>query len=276
VGNPEGYELETMSEELFQRLLARLTKEHEDAKEAAAKQAEANRIAAEVAAKLAEEKAKVEAEAQRLRQIVLDNERKEREAQEAAEAKEAAAKQAEANRIAAETAAKLAEEKAKAEAEANRIAAEEKRIARLRVSLSYLADLSKTILDDNWVQKAHEIQCRLSEAEAQDWAEFDMEAEGYIAITREWLAVAVPAAKAAEEAKEKAAAEVEAKRKAELAPDVEKLNAMAADVKALVRDLANRGTAIKALSAQDTVCVFCEKLMRLHQEFENNIAHLSI
>ena len=254
VGNPEGYELETMSEELFQRLLARLTKEHEDAKEAAAKQAEANRIAAEAAAALAAEKAKIEEEAQRLRQIVLDNERKEREAQEAAEAKEAAAKLA----------------------EANRLAAEEKRIARLRVSLSYLSGLSKTVLNDSWVQQVHEIECRLAEAEASDWAEFDMEAEGYIAITREWLAVAAPAAKALEEAKAKAAAEAEAKRKAELAPDVEKLESMALEFHNVLLGFVPRAETLKHRAARETVGVFCSKAAFLKQEFENNIAHLSI
>jgi hypothetical protein len=254
VGNPEGYELETMSEEMFQRLLARLTKEHEEAKEAAAKQAEANRIAAEAAAKLAEEKAKVDAEAQRLRQKVLDNERKEREAQAAAEAKEAAAKQAEADRIADEA----------------------NRVRTMRCYLSTLSALSKTVLGDNWRAQAKDIEGRLAEAEATDWAEFDMEAEGYIAITREWLAVAAPAAQAAEEARVKALAEAEAKRKAELAPDVEKLNAMAAEVGSLLVDIAKRARTIGAPAARETLDVFCAKANHLTQEFENNIAYLSI
>jgi len=254
VGNPEGYELETMSEELYQRLLARLTQEHADAKEAAAKQAEANRIAAEAAAKLAEEKTKVEAEAQRLRQIVLDNERKEREAQEAHEAKEAAAKQA----------------------EANRIVAEEKRIARLRVSLSYLADLSKTVLGADWQRQTQQIEGRLAEAEATDWAEFDMEAEGYVAITREWLAVAVSAAQAAEEAKAKAAAEAEAKRKADLAPDIEKLESMALEFHDVLLRFESRAETIKSRAACETISVFCSKASYLAQEFENNVACLSI
>jgi hypothetical protein len=254
VGNPEGYELETMSEELFQRLLARLTKEHEDAKEAAAKQAEANRIAAEEKAKIAEEKAKVDAEAQRLRQKVLDNERKEREAQAAHEAKEAAAKQA----------------------EANRLAAEEKRIARLRAGLKQLSELSATPLAALWELQVKHIEGRLAEAEATDWAEFDMEAEGYIAITREWLAVAAPAAKALEEAKAKAAAEAEAERKAELAPDVEKLESMALEFYNVLLGFEARAETLKHLAARETVGVFCSKAAYLKQEFENNITCLSI
>ena len=254
VGNPEGYELETMSEELFQRLLARLTKEHEEAKEAAAKQAEANRIAAEAAAKLAEEKAKVDAEAQRLRQIVLDNERKEREAQAAHEAKLAAER----------------------ETKALRIAAEEKRVERLRGGLTKLASLSKTVLGQHWQMQVTEIEGRLAEAEATDWAEFDMEAEGYIAITREWLAVAAPAAQAAEEAKAKAAAEAEAKRKAELAPDVEKLESMALEFYNVLLSFETRAETLKHRAARETVGVFCSKAACLKQEFENNIAHLSI
>ena len=254
VGNPEGYELETMSEELFQRLLARLTKEHEDAKEAAAKQAEANRIAAETAAKLAEEKAKVEAEAQRLRQIVLDNERKEREAQAAAEAKEAAAKMA----------------------EVKRRHDEEKRVERLRGGLTKLASLSKTVLGQHWQMQVNEITGRLAEAEATDWAEFDMEAEGYIAITREWLAVAVPAAQAAAEAEIKALAEAEAKRKAELAPDVEKLNALADELDGMIKYVSARELSIKSSAAREAVVVLHSKLVHLKQAFENNIACLSI
>jgi hypothetical protein len=254
VGNPEGYELETMSEELFQRLLARLTKEHDDAKEAAAKQTEANRIAAEAAAKLAEEKAKVEAEAQRLRQIVLDNERKEREAQAAHEAKEAAAKMA----------------------EVKRRCDEEKRVERLRGGLTKLASLSKTVLGQHWQMQVNEITGRLAEAEATDWAEFDMEAEGYIAITREWLAVAVPAAQAAEEAKAKALEEAEAKRKAELAPDVEKLTAIGSGIESMVTAFSERRAFLKSSASRETVAVLCSKLAYLKQEFENNIALLSI
>jgi hypothetical protein len=242
-----------MSEELFQRLLSRLTKEHEDAKEAAAKQAEANRIAAEAAAALAAEKAKVEAEAQRLRQIVLDNERKEREAQEAAEAKEAAAR----------------------EAKALRIAAEEKRVARLRARLSSLSALSKTVLNDSWVQQVHEIECRLAEAEASDWAEFDMEAEGYIAITREWLAVAAPAAQAAAEAEIKALAEAEAKRKAELAPDVEKLSELDGKISAFLLSLADVADRLKSAELRDSVLIFCRKADDARIELDNNVAALA-
>jgi hypothetical protein len=254
VGNPEGYELETMSEELFQRLLARLTKEHEEAKEAAAKQAEANRIAAEAAAAMAAEKAKVEAEAQRLRQIVLDNERKEREAQAAHEAKAAAAKMA----------------------EVKRRYDEEKRVERLRGGLTKLASLSKTVLGQHWQMQVTEIEGRLAEAEATDWAEFDMEAEGYIAITREWLAVAAPAAQAAAEAEIKALAEAEAKRKAELAPDIEKLESMALEFYNVLLGFETRAETLKYRAARETVGVFCSKAAYLKQEFANNVAHLSI
>jgi hypothetical protein len=121
-----------------------------------------------------------------------------------------------------------------------------------------------------------EIEGRLSEYEACDWAEFDMEAEGYIAITREWLAVAAPAAKALEEAKAKAAAEAEAKRKAELAPDVEKLNALADELDGMIKYISAREPSIKSSAAREAAAVLHSKLVHLKQEFENNIAYLSI
>jgi hypothetical protein len=137
--------------------------------------------------------------------------------------------------------------------------------------------LSKTILlSATWQRQVSEIEGRLAEAEATDWAEFDMEAEGYIAITREWLAVAAPAAKALEEAKAKAAAEAEAKRKAELAPDIEKLESMALEFYNVLLGFEARAETLKHRAARETVGVFCSKAAYLKKEFENNIAHLSI
>jgi hypothetical protein len=160
-------------------------------------------------------------------------------------------------------------------AEVKRRYDEEKRVERLRGGLTKLASLSKTVLGQHWRMQVTEIEGRLAEAEATDWAEFDMEAEGYIAITREWLAVAAPAAKALEEAKAKAAAEAEAKRKAELAPDVEKLSELDGKISAFLLSIADVADRLKSAELRDSVLIFCRKADDARIELDNSVAALA-
>lgn len=215
------YQLAEMPEQSFAQLLENSRLSHE-AKQAAARKAEEERIAREKAER--EEQERIRAENERLKREALEAAKREEEernkraqAEAKAKAERDAAEKAERERLAAERAAaqkKLAEEKAKAD-EALRVEREKARIEREAAEAKAMAE-----------RQAIEAAARLAKDEADRKARAEREAREKI-----------EAELRAKQEKERKLAEAKAKaeRAAAMAPDSEKIVAYARTIRTAPR-----------------------------------------